>query len=205
MGNGNKVEFLVAICALLTSAMAVYMAWDQGSVMRAQQHGSVYPVLQVDGFVDDSGRSTSIGINLSNSGVGPALIESVEFFVNNEKTERFDDYLNTLPTGYDVSYSAISGRALAPGSTVTAISINWPNNVFDRNVISRIQADSDSWSLEICYCSVFDRCWMTTEIGQSRAQPVKRCEPSDNDIFETLGEPRFAPPPPPQSDYELIP
>ncbi len=205
MGDGNKVEFLVAICALITSAMAVYMAWDQGSVMRAQQHGSVYPVLQVDGFVDDSGRNTSIGIHLSNSGVGPALIESVEFYVNDEKTERFDEYLNTLPTGYDVSYSAISGRALAPGATVTAIAINWPNNVFDRSVISKIQADSDTWSLEICYCSVFDRCWMTNEIGQSRAKPVKRCQPSDDDIFETLGEPRFAPPPPPQSDYELNP
>lgn len=204
MGDGNKVEFLVAICALLTSAMAVYMAWDQGSVMRAQQHGSVYPVLQVDGFVDDSGRNTSIGINLSNSGVGPALIESVEFFVNDERTERFDDYLNTLPTGYNVSYSAISGRALAPGATVTAISINWPNNVFDRSVIAKIQADSDDWALEICYCSVFDRCWMTSEIGQSRAEPVKRCKPSDNDIFETLGEPRFAPPPP-QNSYEPIP
>ena len=35
MGNGNKVEFLVAICALIASAMAVFMAWDQGRVMRA--------------------------------------------------------------------------------------------------------------------------------------------------------------------------
>ena len=48
MGNGNKVEFLVAICALIASSMAVYMAWDQGRVMRAQQHGAVFPVLQVD-------------------------------------------------------------------------------------------------------------------------------------------------------------
>lgn len=193
MGNGNKVEFLVAICALFTSAMAVYMAWDQGSVMRAQQHGAVFPVLQVDGFVDDDGQSTSVGINVRNSGVGPALIESVEFFVNDEKTERFEGYLDSLPRGFDLSYAAIAGRALAPDETVTAISMRWPNNAFDRSVISKIQNDSDAWSLEICYCSVFDRCWKTTEIGQSRAQPIPRCKQSDNDIFETLGEPRFAP------------
>lgn len=35
MGTGNKVEMLIAICAVLTSAIAVFIAWDQGRVMRA--------------------------------------------------------------------------------------------------------------------------------------------------------------------------
>ena len=202
MGDGNKVEFLVAICALITSAMAVYMAWDQGSVMRAQQHGAVFPVLQVDGFADTDGRRTSLGINVRNSGVGPALIESVEFFVDDQKTERFDAYLDALPAGYDVSYQAISGRAMAPGEMVTAISISWPNNAFDRSTITQVQSDSEAWSLQICYCSVFKRCWKTTEIGQSRAQPTSRCERIEGDIFEALGEPRFAPTPNAQTEYE---
>ena len=205
MGNGNKVEFLVAICALITSAMAVFMAWDQGSVMRAQQHGAVYPVLQVDGFAADEGRTTALGINVRNSGVGPALIESVEFFVNDQRTEQFDSYIETLPSGYDLSYAAISGRALAPGETVTAIAIRWPNNSFDRSTISRVQADSDTWSLEICYCSVFDRCWKTTQIGQSRAAPVASCTRRDGDIFESLGEPRFSPSSAAQPEYEATP
>jgi len=54
MGNGNKAEMLIAICAVLTSVIALFVAWDQGRVMRAQQHGSVYPVLQVDGFVSST-------------------------------------------------------------------------------------------------------------------------------------------------------
>lgn len=200
MGDGNKVEFLVAICALITSAMAVFMAWDQGSVMRAQQHGAVYPVLQVDGFADNDGRRTALGINVRNSGVGPALIESVQFFVNDQKTESFDAYIDTLPAGYSLDYAAISGRAMAPGEMVTAISISWPNNEFDPSMISRIQSDSDAWSLEICYCSVFNRCWKTTQIGQSRAKPTPRCERIDGDIFETLGEPRFVPAPNSQTE-----
>ena len=32
MGTGNKVEMLIAICAVLTSAIAVFIAWDQGRV-----------------------------------------------------------------------------------------------------------------------------------------------------------------------------
>ena len=64
MGDGNKVEFLVAICALITSIMAVYMAWDQGRVMRAQQHGMVYPVLQVEGSSTNTSSYSSIGITV---------------------------------------------------------------------------------------------------------------------------------------------
>jgi hypothetical protein len=146
-----------------------------------------------------------LGINVSNSGVGPALIESVEFFVNDERTESFDAYLDALPSGYLLDYAAVSGRALAPGDSVTAISIEWQNNAFDRSTISRVQADSSTWSLEICYCSVFGRCWKTTEIGQSRAEPIKSCPRREGDIFETLGAPRFSPPPQPKTAEETTP
>ncbi|HCX12097.1 MAG TPA: hypothetical protein DHU81_17525, partial [Hyphomonas sp.] len=82
MGTGNKVEMLIAICAVLTSAIAVFIAWDQGRVMRAQQHGAVYPVIQIDGFVSTSVDTASMGIRVSNSGVGPALIEQVRMLRN---------------------------------------------------------------------------------------------------------------------------
>ena len=33
MGTGNKVEMVIAVCAVVTSALAVFIAWDQGRVM----------------------------------------------------------------------------------------------------------------------------------------------------------------------------
>lgn len=187
MGNGNKVEFLVAICALIASAMAVFMAWDQGRVMRAQQHGAVFPVLQVDGYVSRRGDTTAVGIEIRNSGVGPALIESVEFFVGDDSTEPFHREVMSLPNGYELSWSAIVGRALAPGDTVTPVDMVWPEGVLGTEDLRNISADSQTWRLEICYCSVFERCWKTQKIGRSRAIPVDECERQETDIFEQLG------------------
>ena len=187
MGNGNKVEFLVAICALVASGMAVFMAWDQGRVMRAQQHGAVYPVLQVDGYVSNRPGETSVGINLRNSGVGPALIESVELFVNGEEANSFLSELAGLPGGFEMSWSAIVGRALAPGETVTPIDMVWPEGVLGTEDVNNISLDAQTWELEICYCSVFERCWKTKRIGRSRAIPVDQCVPQEEDLFEQLG------------------
>ncbi len=87
MGSGNKAEMLIAVCAVITSAIAVFIAWDQGRVMRAQQHGAVYPVVQVEGFVSSDQDFASMGIRLSNSGVGPALIERVSVLKGGEPLE----------------------------------------------------------------------------------------------------------------------
>lgn len=187
MGNGNKVEFLVAICALITSIMAVYMAWDQGRVMRAQQHGMVYPVLQVDGFGNFRDGKIEIGLEVINSGVGPALIESVDFVIDDSTYGSFSDYLNTLPEERDLIWSAITGRALAPGDSIRPMYIYWPANGDQTAFLNQVARESENWRLEICYCSVFDRCWKTQEIGQSRAVPVDRCKSTDADIFEQLG------------------
>lgn len=187
MGNGNKVEFLVAICALIASSMAVYMAWDQGRVMRAQQHGAAFPVLQVDGYVSRRGNNTAVGIELRNSGVGPALIESAEFFVGEDSSEPFHREVMGLPDGFELSWSAIVGRALAPGESVTPVDMVWPEGELDTEDVRNISRDSQTWRLEICYCSVFKRCWKTQKIGRSRAVPVDKCERQETDLFEQLG------------------
>lgn len=187
MGNGNKVEFLVAVCALIASTMAVYIAWDQGRVMRAQQHAGVFPVLQVDGYVTNRDELTAVGIKIANSGVGPALIESADFFAGDEKIRSFRRDQISLPDGYDLSWSAIVGRALAPGETVTPIDMVWPVGTLTTQDIQNISEDAQSWRLEICYCSVFERCWMTQKIGRSRAKPVNACELQQDDLFEQIG------------------
>ena len=46
----NNHQTLTGIGAMLVGIAALFVAWDQGRVMRAQQHGAVFPVLQVDGF-----------------------------------------------------------------------------------------------------------------------------------------------------------
>lgn len=187
MGDGNKVEFLIAICALVTSVVAIWVAWDQSRVMRAQQHGMVYPVLQVDGFGNARDGIIEIGLKVSNSGVGPALMESVDFEMNSESFGSFSDYISTLPEERDVLWTGVTGRALAPRESIQPLYIYWPSNEPGAEILEQVAIESANWKLEICYCSVFEQCWKTQNIGRSRAIPVDRCERSESDIFEQLG------------------
>lgn len=187
MGDGNKVEFLVAVCALITSVVAIWVAWDQSRVMRAQQHGMVYPVLQVDGFGNTRDGIIEIGLKVSNSGVGPALIESVGYRMEDSSFGSFSEFVSSLPEERDVLWSGVTGRALAPGEAIQPLYIYWPANNSAASVLEQVAQESAKWKLEICYCSVFEKCWKTQSIGRSRAVPVDRCERSETDIFEQLG------------------
>ncbi|MEQ9316764.1 MAG: hypothetical protein RLN72_13000 [Henriciella sp.] len=197
MGNGNKAEMLIAICAVITSVVALFVAWDQGRVMRAQQHGAVYPVVQVEGFVSTGLETYSMGIRMSNSGVGPALIERVSMLRNGEPIESLDPYVDRMPSGYMHSWSTVIGRAIAPGDEVEPLRVDWPRDIVSMEQLNAAALEWSELDVEICYCSVFDRCWTTRSIGMGSgitpAERVKRCERSKTDIFEAVADQARAP------------
>lgn len=186
MGNGNRAEMLIAICAVLTSVIALFVAWDQGRVMRDQQHGSVYPVIQMDGFVSRLQDRASLGLRLSNSGVGPALIESVAMLKDGTALGGLGDYRARLPAGYSISWTSVTGRSLAPGAEVTALEISWPREDITDAQLNTVAAEWGGLELEVCYCSVFDRCWLARDLDTQRAARVKTCTRGTSDIFEDL-------------------
>ena len=187
MGTGNKAEMLIAVCAVLTSVIALFVAWDQGRVMRAQQHGMVYPVLQAEGFVSASTEMREMGIRFRNSGVGPALIEAVEIFENGTKLESLFARRDALPGGYDLSWTSMIGRAVAPGDEVVALDLYWPTDTLSAAEQARVAADWGNLSMKVCYCSVFGRCWVAHGLADnSPAERVKACKRSETDIFADL-------------------
>ncbi|MEM9669841.1 MAG: hypothetical protein AAF950_13025 [Pseudomonadota bacterium] len=187
MGNGNKVEMFIAVCALISSAAAVFIAWDQGRVMRAQQHGEVFPIIQIDGFANNNSRRSALGVRVSNSGVGPALIENVELEIDGETVTSLESQLAGLPDGYNLSWADLTGRALAPGEQQTPVEISWPREAVVVEPITRFALSTEDWQLRICYCSVFGRCWRTSGLGTARADSVDACERGETDVFAELG------------------
>jgi hypothetical protein len=52
----------------------------------------------------------------------------------------------------------------------------WPVTADNKAVVDRLQQGiaSDLVNISVCYCSVFDDCWMRTDGGR-RPVPVKEC------------------------------
>jgi hypothetical protein len=180
-------QSVTSLAAMMVGVIALYVAWDQSRVMRDQQHGAAYPILQVDGFVGTTMESASLGITVSNHGVGPALIEAVTIYQNGERRDDMTSYVDTLPDGYDLSWSSLAGRAMAPDTTVTPIRIRWDQADISGEALQTAALDWDAWDLQVCYCSVFGRCWESSLIGGARASRVAMCRRDDTDVFENLG------------------
>ncbi len=154
--------------------------------MRAQQHGAVVPVLQVDGFVSSTPEQRSVGLRVVNNGVGPAMIRSVTLRRRDQMVGDFSALMAHFPAATDRSWSSVNGRALAPGGEVAPIVFTWPRGSLDQNGLDGLLAEWQDWSVEACYCSVFDRCW-TSSSGHTDRNPVRSCPTPESDPFEQIG------------------
>ncbi|MAI91165.1 hypothetical protein [Ponticaulis sp.] len=191
MGKGNKAEMLIAICAVISSIAAVYIAWDQARVMRSQEKADVWPIVQLlhhTGY-DHGGFQYRFG--LENAGVGPALIQGyiihlpgeenttsfrdmVSYFVGEEIMDNFSE-----PNWADQS---VRSRVMRQGTQMNAIEVEWQaeeglQDVVEAHVSPFIRGERPPAEVFVCYCSILDDCWVATTL-QSNPTPteVRSCE-----------------------------
>ena len=179
-------QALTAVGAMVVGLAALYVAWDQARVMRDQQHGAVFPALQIDGYSQNTTDQTQVGVRISNSGVGPAIIESVTLLRDGEPQQTLSPLISRMPEGYNQSWTSMRGRIMAPGAEVAPIEFSWRPERMSAEQTSEFIGEWFRWDVEICYCSVFDRCWQTSTDRDERPRPAPRCQRDDEDIFQVL-------------------
>jgi hypothetical protein len=183
-----RFETVGSITAIVVGVAALWVSFDQARVMRAQQHASVLPALQIDGYWGEYEGGPRIGVRVSNNGVGPAIIHDVTLLRDGEPTTAYGDLMAIFPDEVSTSWSSMNGRIMAAGSVVEPMSIalsELPQGEAQQALVS----EWVRWGLEICYCSVFDRCWVanTESLGERNAPPGGMCPTPDTDIFEEIG------------------
>ena len=137
---------LIAVAALGT---AVYSAW----LARTQQRASVWPyVTQENSFPGYYER------HLTNAGLGPALVRSFEVRVDGQAARDWAEVLQRLdvvPSWGSISYSDVGrGSVLMPGQSLSILVVR------DTAVRARLRARVDRMATIICYCSLYDECWV---------------------------------------------
>lgn len=174
MGKGNKAEMLIAVCAVISSVIAVFIAWDQGRVMRSQEKADVWPIVQVTHQTETSNRNTYV-FYVENAGVGPALIEDYLIRIpGREDTKNFRDMVEYFMPPEDLGVplyanATLSGRVLRQGGDLEPIGATWePGPEIGQKLQARIDAfvrgDFQPPETFICYCSLLDDCWVTTTL-----------------------------------------
>jgi hypothetical protein len=165
-------EMIVALSAVLIGVCALVVSVVQVRIMRQEQHATVWPQLFVS---TNYSQAASIGILIANAGIGPAMVRSFTAEVDGEEQSSWPGVLNAITgedRGWNLAMSFVNGRTIPAGEAITTVF------AADAALADRIaQAVSDGrLDLSVCYCSVYERCWMTRLQGDVRdPEPVRAC------------------------------
>jgi hypothetical protein len=171
----NEVAAGVAVLVSLISLWVGVRTEQANSKMVA---ASSWPYLQLDsGNGDDQGRPV-ISLELQNAGVGPAKIETFELFWQGRPYPNAKALLEACcarqqPKAWAVSTAPSNDFVLRAGDSRRFLGFarNDDNaamwDEFDRVRFSEL-------SYRVCYCSVFDECWVT-HLTTLKALRVKQC------------------------------
>ena len=179
-----RLDFVVAICALLVSGIAAGASAYQSWVVSQQFGASVWPYLSVDTTTSPNGAVVS----LTNDGLGPALIRSAQLRVDGRIVKSWFEYFNVL--NHDPTFVRVTKKSAlrqASTSSVDASTTVRPGD--SKMLVSLVLAKGipvslllrHLVSLDICYCSLNDRCWtLRSSPGHARLtqfpQSVSHCE-----------------------------
>jgi hypothetical protein len=172
------LEYVSTAAALLISLVSLWVAVETEIANQQMVAASSWPFIQ-GGFsnADPEGHHI-ITATLTNSGVGPAKIRTFELFWKGRSYRSSHQLLRDC-CGYEQynqrmkapgvsegsrSYlltSAVEGRVVRAGETIPFITL--PLGSDNSDVWHALDGAVQGITTRICYCSVFDQCWLDTD------------------------------------------
>lgn len=167
-------ETVGSITAIVVGIAALFVSFDQSRVMREEIRASIWPALQVDGFVSREDDLTLIGLAVQNAGVGPALVERVTIRHQGEPVPDLETLRSLMSPGADLSFQTLSGRIVAAGATVMPFELRVADaeETDVGETMARLQRD---WTAEVCYCSTLGQCW-AADVSSDPPREVRSCD-----------------------------
>lgn len=161
----RSAEMIMATAAVVASVaavlVAVYTAWLDRSFARA----ATWPYIEIFRSYND----TAMSYTVTNQGTGPAIIRYAILEQDGTRYASWQQWLEgeyTLPEQGFVQ-SHISSRVLTPEQGVQIFTTP------DPDVAPAIRAN-DQVNLTLCYCSVFEDCWLTDRDNEPK--PTAHCD-----------------------------
>ncbi|HEY4123609.1 MAG TPA: hypothetical protein VGM36_03285 [Rhizomicrobium sp.] len=183
------LEYISTAFAVIISLISLWVAIETERANRQMVAASSWPMLQVDSSSVDAKGDSVLLFRVTNTGVGPAKVRSFELFYKGRPTTGAvqliraccqKDFARTPPDESDPKGFFITGGV--PGNVIRAGEIHTfiqmglgVKNLALWNALNK--ARNTDISYRVCYCSVFDECWLNTVTGRNQLdpKPVDRC------------------------------
>lgn len=168
-------EMLVALCALTVSVCSLAMMVYEASLERKAQKAAIWPHLSVN----YSKTPKSFGFSIKNSGIGPARIESVRVSFKSTSVPNWHgllELLNGKPYSQNILTTYLEARVVSANENIDILKTDRSKEV--DKLIEQLR----DIEISICYCSVFDDCWITQK-NSNKPLPIASCPDYGEESF----------------------
>lgn len=182
MAQRTRIAQWGSIAALAISALALAVGAWQTRLMQTQARASVWPYVVIGYNYGDSGDRPGFDLHVENNGVGPAIVRSVQVRLDDKPVRHWTDVMGDL-VGHGITvradFAGLSGSVIPPSTNrQTAISAVY---ISDAAVAKTFYEAVDRLAVDICYCSIYDDCWIA-HWQSRRSEPVAACHESDHEF-----------------------
>ncbi len=184
----SVAQTALAVVGFLVGLIALYAALNEADAVRKQQQASVWPYLDLavsNNNVIDNEFTT---IAVANKGIGPARIRSVEVQFDDAPVSDWWALLGAVGGGDGasilISNADINGKVLSAGDEVemmrldkTALPVKGGEARDYSEVLASLRGaiSEGRIRMNICYCSVFDDCWVFDTKRYGEPETVAAC------------------------------
>ena len=182
----DTLDLLVALTALATSVVSIWLAVTQGDEMGRLVQAQSWPYVGFtsgNSSLDETTRARirTLTMSVENLGVGPARVRSFEVLIDGKPVADHNAMIRAA-AGPDVDidfdqstfYSLpVTGRVLRAGEAISFA--RWDRtDAVDRAWKALDDARFGRLDLRVCYCWVFDECWINS-LQAADATAVAAC------------------------------
>jgi hypothetical protein len=185
-------DTLLGVAALFVSAISLWIGIRTEQANERLVAASSWPYLYVESSNAEPNGGKIIHMDVVNAGVGPAKAETFEVFWNGRAWPSADALMQAC-CGYrpfnpsidlgsrrtEMIEGGVQGTVIRAGETRNFVTV--PLGPDNKDVWYQLNHARQTMSYRICYCSVFDECWIgnfggiSPLAGQLRPKPVKTC------------------------------
>jgi hypothetical protein len=136
-----------------------------------------WPIISYSTGNELPGQEKVITLDLKNSGVGPARIDTFELFYKDKPVANSTDLLATCCESKvnNFSMSTVRNEVLPARDTIEFLTMEAAKN--KPGVWEAFNKERFQVRVRVCYCSVFEECWVR-DSAQPRPERVAQCAPS---------------------------
>jgi hypothetical protein len=184
---GRTLELAVAVAALVTSVTSIWLSLSQGDDMARLVQAQSWPYLEYESSNTGDDGAPVIDIFVRNAGVGPAKVESFSVSYDGKPARGWASLIAACCVPPETPRDKLDMPALTDHRMISSKLITRVLRASDSQVLLHLpktEANAPLWNrlddarfkfqLSICYCSVFDECWIS-DMRSTAQRAVKTC------------------------------